>query len=195
MIAKIFAAIPHQVTSKFYGCGAPLLLGVCGLRCAGGGDRPGGGHFHVLAVPEREEHVIPPLSHFEIFKVRRRGPINCYVLRLNLNLRAFSLEELCASRKTSWPASSAASRLTLRRRGFLVPGCTRCRTVASGEESDVREERRGTGSETAAEEEEEEGGERLLVVKVCIVISNTKPPPPPDPNTSAFYIALILCLL
>ena len=32
VIAKIFAAIPHEVTSKFYGCGAPLPLGVCGLR-------------------------------------------------------------------------------------------------------------------------------------------------------------------
>jgi hypothetical protein len=32
VIAKIFAAIPHEVTSKFYGCGAPLPLGVCGRR-------------------------------------------------------------------------------------------------------------------------------------------------------------------
>jgi arsenite methyltransferase len=32
VIAQIFAAIPHEVTSKFYGCGAPLPLGVRGLR-------------------------------------------------------------------------------------------------------------------------------------------------------------------
>jgi len=30
VIAKIFASIPTEVTSKFYGCGAPLPLGVHG---------------------------------------------------------------------------------------------------------------------------------------------------------------------
>jgi hypothetical protein len=49
--------------------------------------------------PNEEEHVIPPLSHFEILKVRREGSINCYVLRLNVNLRALTLEEIFASRK------------------------------------------------------------------------------------------------
>ena len=49
--------------------------------------------------PQEEEHVIPPLSHFEIVQVRRHGNINCYVLKLNVNLRALTIEELRASRK------------------------------------------------------------------------------------------------
>ena len=31
VIAKIFERIPHEVMSKFYGCGAPLPLGVDGF--------------------------------------------------------------------------------------------------------------------------------------------------------------------
>ncbi len=48
--------------------------------------------------PAEKEHVIPPLSHFEIVRVRREGSINCYQLALNINLRALTLMDLRAAR-------------------------------------------------------------------------------------------------
>ena len=49
--------------------------------------------------PQEQEHVIPPLSHFEIVRVRREGNVNCYQLKLNVNLRALTLAELRSARK------------------------------------------------------------------------------------------------
>ena len=50
-----------------------------------------------------------------------------------------TLEELRASRKhVVASALHATSRLTLRKHSFLVPGCTRCCPVVSGEESEER---------------------------------------------------------
>ena len=49
--------------------------------------------------PQEQEHVIPPLSHFEIVRVRREGNVNCYQLKLNVNLRALTLAELRYAKK------------------------------------------------------------------------------------------------
>ena len=48
---------------------------------------------------KEEEHVLPPLSFFEIMSKRREFGINVYVLKLNVNLRTQTLGELREGRK------------------------------------------------------------------------------------------------
>ena len=48
-----------------------------------------------------EEHVLPPLSHFEIVGKTRKFGVNVYRLRLNCNLRAQTLEELRENRRNT----------------------------------------------------------------------------------------------
>jgi len=50
---------------------------------------------------DEEEHVLGPLSHFEITGRRREHGTNVYSLRLNINLNARTLEELRENRRCS----------------------------------------------------------------------------------------------
>ena len=84
--------------------------------------------------PNEEEHVIPPLSHFEIVKVRRQEVINCYVLRLNINLRALTLEELSTSRKNA--VTRLARRLAFDAEEAQLPG-PRLRALLHGKQTCV----------------------------------------------------------
>ena len=47
-----------------------------------------------------EEHVLAPLAHYEIIGKRREGTINIYTLRLNVNGKTETLEELREDRRT-----------------------------------------------------------------------------------------------
>ena len=58
---------------------------------------------------DEDEHVLPPLSHFEIVGKARKFGVNVYHLRLNVNLRAQTLEELQENRRNT--ALDLASRL------------------------------------------------------------------------------------
>lgn len=62
-----------------------------------------------------KEHVLPPLSHFEIVGRRREFGTNVYILDLNINLRARTLEELHESRRTT--ALEIANKVT---KEFLI---------------------------------------------------------------------------
>ena len=55
----------------------------------------------VSQFPAENEHVILPLSNFEITGMRREGHLNIYSTKLNLNLKAQTLEDLRDSRKTA----------------------------------------------------------------------------------------------
>ena len=48
---------------------------------------------------EEEEHVLGPLSHFEITGRRREHGTNIYSLRLNINLNSRTLQELREHRR------------------------------------------------------------------------------------------------
>ena len=47
-----------------------------------------------------EEHVLPPLSHFEILSKTRKFNVNVYRLKINCNLRAQTLEEIRGNRRS-----------------------------------------------------------------------------------------------
>ena len=48
-----------------------------------------------------EEHVLPPLSHFEILSKTRKFNVNVYRLKINCNLRAQTLEEIRGNRRST----------------------------------------------------------------------------------------------
>ena len=50
--------------------------------------------------PAEEEHVLAPLALFEIVSARRQFGTNVYKLRLNVNLKSMTLEEVRESRRT-----------------------------------------------------------------------------------------------
>jgi arsenite methyltransferase len=83
VIAKIFEGIPTQVTSKFYGCGAPLPLGVNGLRFLDLGSGSGrdcyaaaslvGEHGNVIGVDMTEEQLSVACAHADEYCCKTLG--------------------------------------------------------------------------------------------------------------------------
>jgi hypothetical protein len=121
------ATTDKEVAQSYAGCDRAYV------RDRPRGHRPWGRHLCLLPYPEEKEHehVIPPLSHFEISRVRREGSINCYVLKLNINQRARTLEELRMARKRV--VQRLAKRLQFEEAEMSIPQPTSLSIVAGSD--------------------------------------------------------------